>query len=289
MSALSPLSGLAHLRYKAADRFGFAPDLVWIPINDTEYHLMAHHLPLVVRYLGGQPRLGTLLHASYLWRSVVDDEGRWRAGYLPLTLRTHPFILSPREAARPIDELDVAGGSGLIGLAGVAICSDPAAGVLGPEVQAIRNTLHMMRNGTARLTRALELLAISDVLVPLREPGQAESVYLTVDPGRLSGLHARALAACARESFLPIDLACSILFSRRHVHADRLPLEERRTTQSESAAPRGDPMDFVLANLELMDFVLDASELFELDDFSDHGGAFDGASRAGAAEPTNRS
>lgn len=265
MSRVLPLVEFADQAFRAPSHFGFAEGFAWIPLNDTEYHVTAHHLPLAVRFFGGRPLLGALTRPDHLQRPVVDADGRWRAGYLPLVLRTHPFVLSTRRGERPIDAIDVFADSGLIGAEGNPVCTDPATGTLSPATLAIVSTLNMMVQGRQRLSRALDLLTISDVLVPLRDGDRGDSVYFTVDPNRLARLGRLATAALARETFLPLDLATALVFSRRHVHPDRLPLEDR-SAPVENGTPRGDLMDFVLANLETMNFVLDGSDLFELDD-----------------------
>lgn len=269
MMTLKPLAAMADAKFRSPEHFGFAAQLAWVPVNDTEFHLTAHHLPLAVRTLGGVPRLGALVHPAFLQRPAVDAEGRWRGGYLPLSLRTYPFLLSNRTGGRPIDEIDVVAEAGLVGPWGMPVSSDPAAGTLSPELAAIRNTLTMTRAGALRLSGALDLLRISNVLVPLRDPRGQEAADCTVDAARLGALDAGAVAALASRSFLPLDLASAILFSRRHLHPERLPAPERRPAAApvpaeEGSVARGDPMDIVLANLESMNFALDASDLFNL-------------------------
>ncbi|KQT48887.1 hypothetical protein ASG43_08585 [Aureimonas sp. Leaf454] len=266
MSGLQPLSRFAAARCRAPSHYGFAGAMGWMPLNDTEYLLSAHHLPLTVRLLGGEPRLGALMHPDFLAKSAVDEAGRWQAGYMPIALRTFPFLLAKTRGPRPIDDLDVLVASRLLGEAGVAICSDPATGQLGPELSAIRNTLLMMRAGGARLSRALDLLTIAGVLSPLRGTNERDCADLTVDPHRFSTLDDGTIAALAHESFLALDLASAILFSRRHLSIDRLPqpkLEAVARPAASAPAPQADPMDFVLANLETMNFALDGSDLFD--------------------------
>lgn len=266
MSAgLVPLAGVAAQRFAGPEHFGFAAGLGWVALNDTEYHLSAHHMPLAVRILDGAPRLGAVLDPAFLARPQVNGEGRWQAAYMPIALRIWPFVLSRPDAPRPLDEIDVVAGSGRIGVRGAAICLDPAAGLLGPEMTAIRNTLQMMRQGADRLSRALDTLRISNVLVPLRGPNGESSDRLTVDADRLDALDAVAVAAIASQSFLPLDLAIAILFSRRNLDAARLPVAASPSASGpETPASRADPMDFVLANLETMNFALDTSDLFDI-------------------------
>ncbi|MET0258238.1 MAG: SapC family protein [Methylobacterium sp.] len=269
MMTLQPLAGMAEAKFRPPEHFGFAASLAWIPVNDTEFHLTAHHLPLAVRTLGGLPRLGALVHPAFLQRPAVDGEGRWRAGYRPLALRTYPFLLSNRTGGRPIDEIDVVAEAGLVGPWGMPVSSDPAAGTLSPEMAAVHNTLRMTRAGAMKLAAALELLRISNVLVPLRDPRGDPASDFTVDLARIHALEPGAVAALAGRSFLPLDLAGALAFSRRHLHPDRLPLPERpaaaaASAREEGSVARGDPMDIVLANLQAMDFALDGSELFDL-------------------------
>ena len=269
MSGLQPLARFATARCRAPDHYGFAGVMGWMPLNDTEYLLSSHHLPLSVRVLGGEPRLGVLMHPGYLAGRAVDETGRWRAGYMPIALRTFPFLLAKTPGTRPIDDLDVLVGSRLLGETGVAICSDPETGQLGPELTAIRNTLLMMRAGGARLSRALDLLTIAGVLTPLRGMDDRISGDLTVDPQRFAALDAGTIAALAHESFLPLDLANALLFSRRHLSIDRLPqpaADVSHPTGAPAPAPQADPMDFVLANLQTMNFALDGSDLFDMAD-----------------------
>lgn len=285
MMRVLPLTAVADQRFLPNENFGFVKTLGVVPVNDTEYHLTAHDLPLAVRLARGVPRLVAILDPGYLTRVIVDAEGRWRGGYMMIALRTHPFVLLSPEAARPIDEIGVIPGAGTIGPRGAAITTDASKGLLGPEVMAIRNTLQMMRQGSIRLSRALELLTISNVLVPLRDhTGEPSADLLTVDPARLAGLKAGAVAALASQSFLPLDLATAIAFSRRHLDAGHLPLPEARAVRpAEVPEPNiADPMDFVLANLEGMNFALDASDLFDALDFALDDGAF--APPASAAE-----
>ncbi|KQT61263.1 MULTISPECIES: SapC family protein [unclassified Aureimonas] len=269
MSGLQPLSRFAAARCRAPDHYGFAGAMGWMPLNDTEYLLSAHHLPLSVRVLGGEPRLGVLMHPGYLARKLVDEAGRWRGGYMPIALRTFPFLLAKTAGPRPIDDLDVLVASRLLGETGVAICSDPESGQLGPELSAIRNTLLMMRTGGARLSRALDLLTIAGVLTPLRGMDDRSSGDFTVDPQRFGALDQGTIGALAHESFLALDLANALLFSRRHLSIDRLPQPAAEAPQRPGAAapaPQADPMDFVLANLETMNFALDGSDLFDMTD-----------------------
>ncbi|KQT82829.1 SapC family protein [Aurantimonas sp. Leaf443] len=263
-----PLARFAAARCRPPGHYGFAGALGWLPINDTEYHLTAHHLPLSVRIVGDEPRLGVVTDPAFLAKPVVDEAGRWRAGYMPIALRVFPFVLSATPGPRPIDELDVLAGSRLLGDTGVAICSDPQAGVLGPELSAIRNTLTMMRAGGARLSHALDLLLIAGLLVPLRGADDRPCADLALDPQRFAALDAGTLAALAHETFLPLDLATTLLFSRRHLAIDRLPRPETVREPRPGAEPapilQADPMDFVLANLETMNFALDGSDLFDL-------------------------
>lgn len=280
MSGLQPLSRFAASRCRAPDHYGFAGAMGWMPLNDTEYLLSAHHLPLSVRVVGGEPRLGVLMHPGYLARPAVDETGRWRAGYMPIALRTFPFLLAKTAGSRPsgdtpghrpIDDLDVLVGSRLLGETGVAICSDAASGQLGPELTAIRNTLLMMRAGGARLSRALDLLTIAGVLAPMKGMDDRSSGDFTVDPQRLGAIDAGTIGTLAHESFLALDLANAMIFSRRHLSIDRLPQPGTETTARAGGAvaapaPQADPMDFVLANLETMNFALDGSDLFDMAD-----------------------
>lgn len=267
MMTLEPLADKADARFRPPEHFGFAAALAWIPVNDTEFHLTAHHLPLAVRLLGGMPRLGALVHPAFLHRPAVDEDGLWRAGYRPLALRTYPFLLSNRTGGRPIDEIDMVAQAGLVGAWGMPVCADPAAGTLSPEMEAIRNTLRMTRAGAVKLSAALDLLRISNVLVPLRDPAGRPALDHTVDPGRLAALDEGAAASLAGRSFLPLDLAGALVFSRRHFHPDRLPVPERASAAGPlaDAGPRGgEAADLVLANLEAMNFALDGSDLFDL-------------------------
>ncbi len=273
MMTLKPLAAMADARFRPAEHHGFATQLAWIPVNDTEFHLTAHHLPLAVRMLGGMPRLGALVHPAFLARPVVDAGGRWRGGYRPLALRTYPFLLSDRQGGRPIDGIDVVTEAGLVGPWGMPICSDPAAGTLSPEMAAIRNTLLMTRTGAVKLSAALDLLRISNVLVPLRDPAGQPALDHTVDGARLAALDEGAVAALAGRSFLPLDLAGALLFSRRHFHPDRLPRAETSivgtAVPGEGARPVADPADIVLAQLAALNFALDSSDLFDLPSMGD--------------------
>ena len=167
MSEGVPLLAFVNQRFTPARQFRFALEAGFVPVNDTEYLLTAHHLPLAVRMVEGTPVLGALVSATDLHRPAMDAAGAWRLGYLPIALRTHPFVLAEREASRPIDEIDVLPHNGQIGREGAPICVDFATGQLGPEMTAIRNTLHMTRAGRIRLSAALDLLRIAGVLVPL--------------------------------------------------------------------------------------------------------------------------
>ncbi len=272
--AVQPLARFANARARAPEGYDFAAAAGWLPLNDTEFHLTAHHLPLSVRILAGAPRLGFLIARDYPATPAVDEAGRWRAGYMPIALRTFPFALAAAPGARPIDEIEVVPeGAHLFGAAGVPVCLDPAAGTLGPELNAIRNTLLMMRVGGQRLSRALDLLRIAGLLAPLRGLRDELAPDLTVDPERFAALDADHVAALAAESFLPLDLATALLFSRRHLQPDRLPLpgSAREARHAGAAAPadailvppRAEAMDLVLASLEALDFALDASDLFD--------------------------
>ncbi|MBB3950202.1 SapC family protein [Aureimonas jatrophae] len=268
---LQPLASVAEARFRPAEHFGFAAGLSWIPVNDTEFHLTAHHLPLTVRLLGGMPRLGAVVHPGFLARAAVDGEGRWRAGYRPLALRTYPFVLSNRQGGRPIDAISFVAEAALVGPWGMPVCADPATGALSPEMEAVRNTLLMTRAGAVKLSAALDLLRISNVLVPLRDPEGRPAPDLVVDAARLAALDEGAVAALAGRSFLPLDLAGAILFSRRHLSPERLPLveAERMAVPAVPAAAPGSAADIVLANLAAMNFALDGSGLFDLASVAD--------------------
>jgi hypothetical protein len=265
---LTPLSAMAGASFRPPEHFGFAAALAWVPVNDTEFHLTAHHLPLAVRMLGGMPRLGALVHPAFLRRPAVDGQGQWQAGYRPLAMRTHPFVLSNRRGGRPIDEIDVVADAGLVGPWGMPVCSDPAAGTLSGEMAAIRNALIAMRTGAVKLSAALELLRIAGVLVPLRDPAGQPAADLTVDAARLAALDDGAAAALATRSFLPLDLAGALVFSRRHFRPERLPQAPERAAPGRPTAEAGprlaEPADVVLASLEAMNFALDGSDLFDI-------------------------
>ena len=270
---LTPLAATAGARFRPPEHFGFAASLAWIPVNDTEFHLTAHHLPLAVRMMGGMPRLGALVHPAFLRRPAVDGQGQWQATYRPLALRTYPFVLSNRRG-RPIDEIDVVAEAGLVGPWGMPVCSDPDAGTLSAEMTAVRNALLAMRAGAVKLSAALELLRIANVLVPLRDPAGNPALDHTLDPARLASLDEGAAAALAARSFLPLDLAGALVFSRRHFRPERLPLPPARPAPgTEAAAAAGphlaEPADIVLASLEAMNFALDGSDLFDILAFGD--------------------
>ncbi|WP_279478806.1 SapC family protein [Aureimonas sp. SK2] len=271
---LTPLSSMAGARFRPPEHFGFAASLAWIPVNDTEFHLTAHHLPLAVRMLGGMPRLGALVHPAFVWRPVLDQQGAWAASYKPLALRTHPFVLSNRRGGRPIDEIDVVAEAGLVGPWGIPVCADPAGAVLSQEMAGIHKALVAMRAGAVKLSAALELLRIANVLVPLRDPAGNPAADHTVDAARLAALDDGAAAALATRSFLPLDVAGAILFSRRHFRPERLPLPPARPAPglpgAVAAQPRlAEPADIVLASLEAMNFALDGSDLFDVLAFGD--------------------
>lgn len=266
MNGFRPLSDFAGLRVRAPERYDFATSLGWMPVNDTEFHLTAHHLPLTVRLAGGAPKLGALMHPDFASTKPVAGDGRWQAGYKPIALRIYPFVLGGRTGPRPIDEIEVHAGCELFGELGVAVSPEPAQGTLGPELTAIRNTLLMLRQGGARLTRALDLLAAADLLAPLRGPDSRPVRDLTIDLDRLNDLSPEAAAALVRESFLPLDIAAALAFSRRHLLPDRLPLPQPRLNGAPMPGERSatDPLDFALAGLEAANFALDGSDLFDL-------------------------
>ncbi|WP_062119285.1 SapC family protein [Aureimonas sp. AU40] len=270
MTGAVPLLAFASQRYSAPRAFRFALEAGFVAVNDTEYLLTAHHLPLVARIEGGEPVLGALVAEADLVRPAMEPDGAWRLGYLPIALRTYPFVLAEREAQRPIDEIDVlVPGAGLLGAQGAPISVDLATGQLGPEMMAIRNTLHMTRSGRARLSQALELLRIAGVLVPIVDEAGASRGDWTVDASAFAALGNPVVASLARQSFLPLDLAGAMLFSRRHLRPERLPKPEPRALGApppKAVAIASDPADFMLASLEEMDFALDGSDLFDLGD-----------------------
>ncbi len=185
-------------------------------LSDSEILLSSHHLPIAIDHVGDRLEVVAMTAPQFQRAPLVNAEGQWLRGYVPIAMRCLPFRLTVNAAGAETLEIATA----IQGNNGADIAMRDTEGAFTGEIRQIVGLLRRLEAGRQKLRAAAEKLLIADVLVPFRLarlPGSnsTQSRALTVDPNRFSALSNRRAAHLAKDDFLAIDLASACLFSQR--------------------------------------------------------------------------
>lgn len=251
-------------RWSKPKRFDFLHRLPVVPIADTELLHLSHYCPAVIALADDGPRVLILLDPAMLLYAPVDKNGRWRAPYAPIAIRSLPFWpgdkLSEIHVAPELvsDTAD----------ASFALLDD--SGDPSKQFGAVAAWIERLQLGMRRLSEATKVLIAADLLAPLvvNQPGMSEPVetgYFTVSFEKLRALSATRMAAFTADRCLPLDLVTACVFSRR--------LLARRVTSRKIEAegpwsPGSNERDFDFIKAFDIDLGLDTSPLFSFEEFA---------------------
>ncbi len=261
-----PLCDSAVERWSRPARFDFLDRLPSVPIADTELLHLSHYCPVMISLTEDGPRVVILLDATMLLSEPINANGRWRAPYMPIALRSLPFWVGASAADIVIaPELAVQEGHEDFALR-------DAAGKPSEQFAAVNAWIDRLRQGMVRLTEAAKLLVAADVLTPLliNKPGipaPVETGFCTVSPEKFHALDGVRAAALSVDKCLPLDLAAACLFSRRLL-ARRVMLQ--KIEAAEAQVPAENRRADIVEPLDLH-VQLDNSSLFSFEVFAQFG------------------
>ncbi len=238
--------------------FAFVQGMSQIPISDSELLQSSHHLPIAIDCMDDRLQVVAIVAGQYQRAPLLDSNGHWQRGYMPIALRCLPFR-SAGDTVEVATNVEVHQGPPL---PIVAEDGSPTA-----EVQQIIRMLRKLDTGQQRLQRAAERLFIADVLTPfqmMKMPGSATALsrFLTVDRNKFSMMSNRRIAQISRDDFLPIDVAAACLFSQRLLPAAISVAADTREL-NDAGRPNGQPDIGFKSHAQL-----DPSELFSFEAFS---------------------
>jgi hypothetical protein len=202
-----------------------------IPVAATEFLFVAHLLPLVITVDRKGHDLMMIVSPSTLVRQIVAPGNVWMAPYQPVFLRALAFQLVAQPVNDPLQDLLPNARAALL----TADAGEPVVGIDGQPTPFVRN-LHQLlitaQTGREGLKQALEDLLIAGVATPLDNKAKALTAGLerpprlySVSPSRLAQLSPLVVGRLARNSFLAIEMAHAIAFSRRWLKPALLPDE----------------------------------------------------------------
>jgi hypothetical protein len=246
-------------------------DLFWLdrlgilPVADTEILALAHFCPIAIDVAGGTPRVVAVVHSRHLAHQILSDDGRWKAPYAPLAIRTMPFRNAPTMRAGVEICLEIAEAEGDPRL------RQPMFGQKGGATQpwaSIQTMLGHLRKGAPRLANAAKALLGLDLLTPIARLGNGEPASLhTIRIDDLLAIEPGRIVALTADSCCPLELATAMAFSRRWLAPDVLNGEVRRDSPAMTGV-REKLYGHVLVEPLDETFALDHSPLFSFDEFS---------------------
>ncbi|MGE7417338.1 SapC family protein [Methylobacterium tarhaniae] len=220
---------LQNLRWSFPSQYGFAHDLLFVPLIPTEVLRVAREYPIgfhrtehgceVVAYLGD---------ADGRANRFVDAQGRWTGGYVPFWLRVRPFMRGASGASVLLDPA-------LVGVAGTyAFTEDGSA--FSAEAEDVARQLDRVQRGAAALSAAAALLLETEVaqataggpwaglaFVPAARPAEVLS-------SDMAGWYARdpravelAIAASFSTAFLPATAESPVTLDTAHAPTEATP------------------------------------------------------------------
>jgi hypothetical protein len=220
----NPLHYALHhdLRWRLATRFEFAARQQAVSIARSEVSVLARHLLVLVQTVGDQRQVVALLKSSLYENAVIDSEGQWRRGPVPLLLRYHPFTII-QDGSNP-DRL-------VLGVVADPDCLDKDEGEdffdhLArplPRVMAIQRRLNQIANEkkhiNAAADRLQELGALSAIDLP---DARGRQIYETVNIKALEAIAGPTLASLSTRPHDIIQLAAALDMSATlHVRLQR--------------------------------------------------------------------
>jgi hypothetical protein len=256
--AFEPISAGTGRPWGPPKTFGFARDMIWVPISDTELLQAAHFLPLALFQRDDALEVGAVLHPRLTRAAAIDPQGRWRPGYVPIALRAMPFRLGPEEAA---PSLYMAASEECAGTYRV----HTPDGALTQQAAAVLKLLTRAEEGRLKLAQAAERLFIANLTAEIDTEAcgigpELPGRLLTVAQDRVTACTPERISALVGSDLLIVDLIAALTFSRRSFGKEvRLVAEA-----DEVLAPRADLGDQLHAMPDLP-VDLDTSELFSFD------------------------
>lgn len=247
-------------RWSWPKRLDFLERLPTAPVGDSEVLHLSHYCPIVIVQSADGPRVAILLDPALLRSHPLGRDGRWRAPYSPMALRSLPFW--PGSSA---SEIAIA----LELIAGDDEASLPMrdeAGRPSHEFAAVVTLVGQLQHGIRRLAEAAKVLMAADLLVPLvtEEAGRdpVETAYLTVGAGRLAAMTPQRAASLSMDHCTPLDLAAACLFSQGLLARRVKPLRTERRAAAGAAAEAAMAQHFE-AHMRIDSSPLFSFELFE--------------------------
>lgn len=238
-----------------------------VPVARTEFLLTAHLLPLVIAVSGKSHDLMMVAAPAALNRQIIDQGNRWLAPYQPVFVRALPFTLAPAVSGDPLHDLVPHPVSNLLS-------TDTGEPVIGADrqptaaVKDIHGVLVRARADLPVLRQALEDLLIAGIATPLGPQakfladGRVPRPRLyTVSPKRLAGLSTLVFGRLARDSFIAVELAYAIAFSRRWLLPDLL-VNETSGPSEDQSSPMHKPLSATTMRGDAFSLGFDESDLF---------------------------
>ncbi|WP_444999349.1 SapC family protein [Halomonas mongoliensis] len=205
-ASLVPLEWSRHRSrvWRRFTSYRFAVGEHCVPIAGEELAQAALCLPLVFSHEGNAWRVMALLGLQEGKSLCVDDEGRWRGGYVPAALRSQPFGVQPGQPQQLcIDEDSPWLVDGVVG--------EPLFDEKGGLAALVHETHAFLKTwelGCRRLGAMAESLAKAEVLRPWQSAALADlPVLYRVDEARWNAMGDRGFLALRHRGVIPLVYA----------------------------------------------------------------------------------
>ncbi|MCF4130230.1 SapC family protein [Methylobacterium sp. SyP6R] len=220
---------LQNLRWSFPSQYGFARDLLFVPLIPTELLRVAREYPIGLhRTAEGCEVVAYLGDAEAHTNRFVDAQGAWRGGYVPFWLRVRPFTREQGDTGILLDP-------GLVGVAGTYAFTEDGR-TLSAEAEDVARQLNRVQRGTAALSAAAALLLEREIaqissgapraglaFVPASRPAEVLSTDIATWYARDPRAVELAVAASFSTTFLPVAAETPVTLDTAHAPAVIVP------------------------------------------------------------------
>src|SRR5690349_4975307 len=86
----------------------FVPAIGQMALSDSEILLSSHHLPIAIDHVGDRLEVVAMTAPQFQRAPLVNADGQWLRGYVPIAMRCLPFRLSVNDAGAETLEIATA-------------------------------------------------------------------------------------------------------------------------------------------------------------------------------------
>ncbi len=221
---------LQNLRWSFPSHYGFARDLLVVPLIPTEVLRVAREYPIGLRRADGHCDVVAYLgDGEGRTNRFVDAQERWTGRYIPFWLRVRPFVLEEAAASVLLDP-------GLVGVAGTYAFTEDGR-TLSAQAEDVARQLDRVQRGAGALSAAAALLLETGIaqttsgppgaglaFVPASRPADILSTgtadWYARDPRAVE----LAIAASFSTAFLPAVAETPVTLDTAHAPPETAPL-----------------------------------------------------------------